>query len=454
MSDGKTTHFGFEDIPEDEKAGRVHGVFSSVASRYDLMNDVMSAGIHRVWKDAMMDWLAPRPGQRLLDVAGGTGDIAFRFLRRAPGAEAVVLDMTEDMLIEGQRRAEAESFAASLDWIVGDAMALPFEANSFDTYTISFGIRNVTRVEDALSEAKARNGRVRGETVAEDGKNKSGMARRSIKSHATRRVADRGVRETGFDETDIFFWAHVRNRRDVGDDLFQFHFAPESGYIRIGHTVGNRFQPQQFARIGKNLMARVQNADLHCLVIVHLVCEDRTHLIPVWTPGTERVFDHPLAKIFVGDWCRVFDAEVTRRGDLCRPCRGNDAVDHGVRESAGLCDPVCESCVRKLCKPKNSIPRDMAVSAKVVTALYGERACTCVTAQAQCGDDRPKGGAGLVPVNRVVDDVRMCRIERAGCGIHIIAALSHGQGHDADRRVGHLGDERCVVRLNGDKIDH
>lgn len=153
MSDSKITHFGFEDIPEAEKAGRVHGVFSSVANRYDLMNDVMSVGIHRVWKDAMMDWLAPRPGQRLLDVAGGTGDIAFRFLRRAPGASAVVLDMTEDMLIEGQRRAEAESFASSLEWIVGDAMALPFEANSFDTYTISFGIRNVTRIEDALSEA-------------------------------------------------------------------------------------------------------------------------------------------------------------------------------------------------------------------------------------------------------------------------------------------------------------
>ena len=153
MTDGKTTHFGFEDIPEEEKAERVHGVFSSVASRYDLMNDLMSGGIHRVWKDAMMDWLAPRPGQRLLDVAGGTGDIAFRFLRRAPGSSAVVLDMTEDMLIEGQRRAEAESLAEALEWVVGDAMALPFEANSFDVYTISFGIRNVTRIEDALSEA-------------------------------------------------------------------------------------------------------------------------------------------------------------------------------------------------------------------------------------------------------------------------------------------------------------
>ncbi len=149
----KTTHFGSETIPEAEKAGRVHGVFTSVASRYDVMNDVMSGGIHRLWKDAMMDWLAPRPGQRLLDVAGGTGDVAFRFLKRAPGASAVVCDMTEGMLDAGRTRAEAESMADRLDWVVGDAMALPFEAASFDVYTISFGIRNVTRPEDALAEA-------------------------------------------------------------------------------------------------------------------------------------------------------------------------------------------------------------------------------------------------------------------------------------------------------------
>ncbi|MFY0692722.1 MAG: bifunctional demethylmenaquinone methyltransferase/2-methoxy-6-polyprenyl-1,4-benzoquinol methylase UbiE [Paracoccaceae bacterium] len=151
--DEKTTHFGYRDIPETEKAGMVHGVFTNVASKYDIMNDVMSAGIHRVWKDAMMDWLAPRPGQRLLDVAGGTGDIAFRFLKRAGDADAVVLDMTESMLIEGRKRAEAEAMADRLDWIVGDAMALPFEDNSFDVYTISFGIRNVTRIPDALREA-------------------------------------------------------------------------------------------------------------------------------------------------------------------------------------------------------------------------------------------------------------------------------------------------------------
>lgn len=149
----ETTHFGFRTVPEAEKAGMVHGVFTRVASRYDVMNDLMSGGVHRIWKDAMMDWLAPRDGQRLLDVAGGTGDIAFRFLRRAPGAQAVVFDMTQSMLDEGRKRAEAESLADRLDWVAGDALALPFADNSFDVYTISFGIRNVTRIADALLEA-------------------------------------------------------------------------------------------------------------------------------------------------------------------------------------------------------------------------------------------------------------------------------------------------------------
>jgi len=149
----KTTHFGFQEIPEEEKAGRVRGVFGSVASRYDVMNDAMSMGIHRIWKDAMMDWLAPRPGQRLLDVAGGTGDISFRFLRRAGGAHATVLDLTEEMLAEGRKRAEAERMADRLAWVVGDAMALPFADNSFDVYTVSFGIRNMTDPQQVLHEA-------------------------------------------------------------------------------------------------------------------------------------------------------------------------------------------------------------------------------------------------------------------------------------------------------------
>ena len=152
-NDRKETHFGFRTVAEEDKAGLVHGVFSSVASRYDVMNDLMSVGIHRLWKTALMDWLAPRDGQRLLDVAGGTGDVAFRFLERAPGASVTVCDMTESMLVEGRKRAEAGTCADRLSWVTGDAMALPFPDNSFDRYTISFGIRNVTRVIDALREA-------------------------------------------------------------------------------------------------------------------------------------------------------------------------------------------------------------------------------------------------------------------------------------------------------------
>ena len=152
--DDRTTHFGFQTVTEAEKAGRVHGVFSSVASKYDVMNDAMSLGIHRLWKDAMLDWLAPRPDMDLLDVAGGTGDISFRFLKRTSGrGRATVLDMTESMLVEGRTRAEATQYADHLAWVTGDAMALPFPDASFDAYTISFGIRNVTRIQDAIAEA-------------------------------------------------------------------------------------------------------------------------------------------------------------------------------------------------------------------------------------------------------------------------------------------------------------
>jgi demethylmenaquinone methyltransferase/2-methoxy-6-polyprenyl-1,4-benzoquinol methylase len=155
----KQTHFGYRDVSEGEKPELVRGVFSSVATRYDIMNDLMSGGVHRIWKTAMIDWLAPRPGWSMLDVAGGTGDIAFRILDRVNGrggggtTHVTVLDLTEDMLRAGMERAESRAFSDQLDWVNGDAMRLPFPDNSFDAYTIAFGIRNVTRVEEALSEA-------------------------------------------------------------------------------------------------------------------------------------------------------------------------------------------------------------------------------------------------------------------------------------------------------------
>ncbi|MEO1276077.1 MAG: class I SAM-dependent methyltransferase, partial [Pseudomonadota bacterium] len=124
----RTTHFGAETIPEAEKAGRVRGVFSSVAARYDLMNDIMSGGVHRLWKDQMVAWLAPRPGWRVLDVAGGTGDIAFRIHRAMQRrgqfeGEITVLDLTQEMLVEGERRAQTQGLQG-IDWVCGDAMAM------------------------------------------------------------------------------------------------------------------------------------------------------------------------------------------------------------------------------------------------------------------------------------------------------------------------------------------
>jgi demethylmenaquinone methyltransferase/2-methoxy-6-polyprenyl-1,4-benzoquinol methylase len=150
-----TTHFGDREVPEAEKSPLVRGVFSSVAGRYDLMNDLMSGGVHRLWKAEMIAWLRPAPGMALLDVAGGTGDIAFRALDKAgEGASATVCDITESMLRVGRDRAIDQGRLSGLAWVCGDAEALPFPDRSFDAYTIAFGLRNVTRPEAALAEAR------------------------------------------------------------------------------------------------------------------------------------------------------------------------------------------------------------------------------------------------------------------------------------------------------------
>ncbi|HAC58795.1 MAG TPA: bifunctional demethylmenaquinone methyltransferase/2-methoxy-6-polyprenyl-1,4-benzoquinol methylase, partial [Rhodobiaceae bacterium] len=130
------THFGFRTVRESEKAGLVHDVFEQVASRYDLMNDLMSGGLHRAWKQAMIDWLNPPRSPRpfhLIDVAGGTGDIAFRFLERAgAGAQVTVCDINRHMLGVGKTRAEAKAFEGRVEFACGDAENLPFPDRSFD----------------------------------------------------------------------------------------------------------------------------------------------------------------------------------------------------------------------------------------------------------------------------------------------------------------------------------
>jgi demethylmenaquinone methyltransferase/2-methoxy-6-polyprenyl-1,4-benzoquinol methylase len=152
-----TTHFGSRDVPLGDKQTLVNEVFHSVASRYDLMNDLMSGGLHRWWKDALVTALNPPRGERpfaLLDVAGGTGDIAFRAARAGgPRFHATVCDINSDMLAVGRERAVKLSLDDRVDFVEGNAEALAFADRSFDAYTIAFGIRNVPRIELALGEA-------------------------------------------------------------------------------------------------------------------------------------------------------------------------------------------------------------------------------------------------------------------------------------------------------------
>ncbi|MEX0753282.1 MAG: bifunctional demethylmenaquinone methyltransferase/2-methoxy-6-polyprenyl-1,4-benzoquinol methylase UbiE [Xanthobacteraceae bacterium] len=151
------THFGFQDVPLADKQGLVDGVFSSVARRYDLMNDLMSGGLHRLWKDALVTAANPPRNERpfsLLDVAGGTGDIAFRVIEAGgAGTRATVVDINGEMLAAGRERAGARGNQDAVAFIEGNAEALPFPDRSFDAVTIAFGIRNVPRIEQALGEA-------------------------------------------------------------------------------------------------------------------------------------------------------------------------------------------------------------------------------------------------------------------------------------------------------------
>ena len=148
MSD--KVNFGDELVSPEEKTRRVGAVYSSVARRYDIMNDLMSGGMHRLWKDRFVNRVKPRPGERILDMAGGTGDIAFRMARR--GAQVTVAAINADMLAVGRDRA-AKQAIPNLDWSVQNAEALSFAGPSFDAYTIVFGIRNVTDIPAALREA-------------------------------------------------------------------------------------------------------------------------------------------------------------------------------------------------------------------------------------------------------------------------------------------------------------
>lgn len=155
--DRAETHFGYQTVPEAEKQGKVDAVFAKVAERYDLMNDLMSGGLHRAWKNAALDWLNPPRNNadfHLLDIAGGTADIAIRLLERTGRtARATVCDISPEMLRVGRDRVEKKGLSGRIDFACANAESLSFPDKSFDATTIVFGIRNVTHIDRALTEA-------------------------------------------------------------------------------------------------------------------------------------------------------------------------------------------------------------------------------------------------------------------------------------------------------------
>ena len=153
MSDKRTTHFGYREVEAETKAGLVANVFHSVAARYDLMNDLMSGGIHRLWKRFTIELSGVRPGHRVLDIAGGTGDLAARFSRLVGASGEVVLaDINESMLRVGRDKLIDHGVQGNLEYVQADAQALPFPDNHFDCISIAFGLRNVTDKDLALRE--------------------------------------------------------------------------------------------------------------------------------------------------------------------------------------------------------------------------------------------------------------------------------------------------------------
>jgi len=153
MSDEKTTHFGYQEVPVDEKAERVRAVFDSVADRYDLMNDLMSLGVHRLWKRQTIELAGVRRGQRVLDLAAGTGDLSERFAGIVgPRGEVVVSDINSAMLMRGRERLTDAGLVGNLHYVLANAETLPFVTDHFDCVTIAFGLRNVTHKQLALNE--------------------------------------------------------------------------------------------------------------------------------------------------------------------------------------------------------------------------------------------------------------------------------------------------------------
>ena len=233
---GMETSFGFRNVGTGEKQPLVNDVFHKVAKRYDIMNDVMSAGLHRAWKDAMIAALNPprREGYRTLDVAGGTGDIAFRIIEASDRkAHSTVLDINGSMLAVGAERAEKKKLSANLDFVEANAEDLPFEANTFDAYTIAFGIRNVPRIDVALAEAYRvlkRGGRL---LILEFSEVEMPLLDRFYEAWSFKAIPQFGKMITGDAEPYQYLVESIRKFPDQEDFAAMIRNA---GFSRVGYT--------------------------------------------------------------------------------------------------------------------------------------------------------------------------------------------------------------------------
>jgi demethylmenaquinone methyltransferase/2-methoxy-6-polyprenyl-1,4-benzoquinol methylase len=234
----ETTHFGEQTVPLADKQGMVNQVFHDVADRYDLMNDLMSGGVHRLWKDAMVAELAPPKGgtrpYRVLDMAGGTGDIGMRIINASVGyAEVVVSDINSDMLRVGAERAKSWRYPAQASFVEANAEELPFEDQSFDAYTIAFGIRNVPRIQQALNEAHRvlkRGGRI---LVLEFSQVDVPVLEQFYKLYSDRVIPPMGKLVTGDAQPYQYFVESIRKFPNPA--LFE-SMLTQAGFKRVKHT--------------------------------------------------------------------------------------------------------------------------------------------------------------------------------------------------------------------------
>lgn len=234
----ETTHFGEQTVALEDKQGLVNKVFHDVADRYDLMNDLMSMGVHRLWKDALVsDLAAPRSGNRpyrVLDMAGGTGDIGERIVNASHGyAEVVVSDINSDMLRVGAERAQTWRYPTQVSFVEANAEELPFESDSFDAYTIAFGIRNVPRIQTALNEAQRvlkRGGRI---LVLEFSQVDVPLLDAAYKLYSDRVIPPMGKVVTGDAQPYQYFIESIRKFPDP--QRFSSMMAT-AGFKRVKHT--------------------------------------------------------------------------------------------------------------------------------------------------------------------------------------------------------------------------